>query len=65
MDYLSNYLDILNERSFPCPLCDQELDIRIDKNEKPYVVCDDCQAQFFIRGENGIERLCEVVDRPW
>ena len=64
-DYLENQFESLYGKSFPCPLCDKELDIRIDKNDKPYVVCDDCKAQFFIRGEEGIEKLCQFVDRPW
>ncbi len=65
MNYLNSYLEILEDSSIPCPLCQIELDVRIDKNKKPYMVCDECQAQFFIRGEKGIERLCEFVDRPW
>ena len=62
---MDNYIEFLTDRTFPCPLCEKTLDIRIDKNDKPYVICGDCCVQLFIRGEDGIDRLCQIVDRPW
>jgi DNA-directed RNA polymerase subunit RPC12/RpoP len=41
----------------PCILCGKQLDKRIDKNGKPYFVCDHCGIQVFIRGKRGIKRL--------
>jgi DNA-directed RNA polymerase subunit RPC12/RpoP len=41
----------------PCFLCGRKLEMRTTKNGKPYVVCDRCGIQLFIRGRQGIERL--------
>jgi hypothetical protein len=41
----------------PCILCGKNQDQRIDKNNKPYFVCDPCGTQFFIRRKQGIEKL--------
>jgi predicted RNA-binding Zn-ribbon protein involved in translation (DUF1610 family) len=40
---------------FPCPLCGQALDVRQSKKKKPYVICDPCGVQLFIRSRAGIE----------
>ncbi len=45
----------------PCFLCGKQLDRRIDKNEKPYFVCDPCGMQAFIRRKLGIEKLDELI----
>jgi DNA repair exonuclease SbcCD ATPase subunit len=45
----------------PCFLCSQELRQRKDKNEKPYFVCDPCGVQMFIRGQQGIENLKQLI----
>ena len=50
-------------RSLPCTLCGRTLEQREDKNGKPYVVCDECGTQFFIRGIVGKERLGELLRR--
>jgi len=34
---------------------------RIDKNGKPYFICDPCGTQFFIRRKQGIENLNELI----
>jgi DNA-directed RNA polymerase subunit RPC12/RpoP len=48
-------------QKLPCFLCGRQLDRRIDKNEKPYFVCDPCGAQIFIRRKTGIENLNELI----
>lgn len=50
-------------RTFPCPVCGKGCDIREDKNGKPYVICDRCSAQLFVRGEPGIEALRRRLGR--
>lgn len=50
-------------RSLPCALCSRSLELREDKNGKPYFVCDECGTQFFIRGATGKERLAQLL-RP-
>lgn len=42
---------------FPCFLCGDLKEIRIDKNKKPYFICDPCGTQAFIRGKRGIARM--------
>jgi hypothetical protein len=44
----------------PCILCGRKLERRIDKNGKPYFVCDTCGIQLFIRRKRGIELLEEA-----
>ena len=47
-------------RLLPCPLCARGLDIRETKKNKPYVICDPCGLQLFVRNDTGIaifERL--------
>lgn len=55
----------LKDKSYDCPLCENELPIRIDKRKKPYVICDDCGLQMFIRYPKGIDRLCKEVQGFW
>lgn len=38
----------------PCFLCTTKLEKRIDKNGKPYFVCNPCGIQLFVRREHGI-----------
>jgi transcription elongation factor Elf1 len=51
-----------NSRSFPCPLCKEPLDVRQSKKQKPYVVCDACGVQMFVRHPAGIKAFNEFVD---
>jgi predicted RNA-binding Zn-ribbon protein involved in translation (DUF1610 family) len=39
------------------------LPIRISKKNKPYVVCDPCGLQLFVRGPAGIAELDRLVER--
>lgn len=47
--------------SLPCPLCGVQLDIRESIKNKPYVVCDPCGMQMFIRKDQGISALKDIV----
>ena len=44
-------------QSFPCPICTAPLDVRLSKKDKPYVVCNDCGVQMFVRNAEGIDRF--------
>jgi len=50
-------------KSFRCFLCNRELDIRLSKKDRPYLICDSCQIQIFIRGSKGIERLARLIQK--
>lgn len=42
---------------FACPLCGKALDVRLSKKNRPYVTCDECSLQLFVRGPAGIGRF--------
>ena len=44
----------------PCILCGSKLEKRVDKNGKPYFICDPCGIQLFVRRKRGIELLNEA-----
>ena len=50
-------------KTFPCPLCGADLDLRQTRNEKPYCVCNSCGIQIFFRGRRGISRLRQLLDQ--
>ncbi|MGI9102739.1 MAG: hypothetical protein ACR2IF_09890 [Terriglobales bacterium] len=50
-------------RRFPCPVCSASLDVRETKKRKPYVVCEPCGVQMFVRGSSGIQRFESQVAR--
>ena len=41
-------------RKFPCPVCARICEVRLTKKGKPYVICDPCGIQVFVRGPSGI-----------
>lgn len=48
---------------FPCPVCGEGLDVRTHKRGKPYVICNRCGVQLFVRLEAGIRKFRELVER--
>jgi predicted nucleic acid-binding Zn ribbon protein len=53
-------LSLRPEQRFHCPLCGKGLDVRQTKKNKPYVICDPCGVELFVRGKVGMhvfERL--------
>jgi predicted RNA-binding Zn-ribbon protein involved in translation (DUF1610 family) len=54
------------KRMFPCPVCATVRPVKQTKKAKPYVVCDPCGIQLFIRGPAGIaafEKLADLASR--
>lgn len=47
---------------FPCPVCTQPREVRTTKKDKPYVICDPCGLQLFIRGPAGIEEFKRLIE---
>ena len=45
----------------PCFLCAEDLDVRKSIKDKPYLVCDGCGIQIFVRGKKGIERFEKFI----
>lgn len=46
---------------FPCPVCTQAREVRVTKKDKPYVICDPCGVQIFVRGPAGIEEFNRLL----
>ncbi len=46
---------------FPCPVCTQAREVRLTKKDKPYLVCDPCGVQIFVRGPAGIEEFRRLL----
>ncbi len=42
------------KRMFPCPVYTEPREVRETKKAKPYLVCDPCGVQVFVRGPGGI-----------
>lgn len=56
----------LFKSDFPCPICCTALKVKYTKKNKPYVVCDPCGDQMFVRREEGIQRfdnICESYEK--
>ncbi len=47
-------------RLFPCCICGKAREVRITKKGKPYLHCDPCGLQMFVRIESGI-RLFDAL----
>lgn len=51
-----------NMKGIRCPVCKiEKLDIRKDKNGKPYVICNPCSMQMFVRGNEGMKNLKKLI----
>jgi hypothetical protein len=48
-------------RHFPCPVCGEIRHVRTTRRGKPYLHCDPCGVQLFIRGQAGIERFEKLL----
>jgi transcription elongation factor Elf1 len=48
---------------FPCPVCTQAREVKVTKKDKPYLICDSCGVQVFVRGPAGIEEFRRLLQR--
>ncbi len=46
---------------FPCCVCGEAREVRTTKKGKPYMICDPCGVQMFVRVETGIRRFEQLV----
>jgi len=56
-------LDLNVNKMFPCPVCASPRPVKQTKKAKPYIVCDPCGVQVFIRGPEGIASFNRLVER--
>lgn len=68
---LFKVIESLENQEIPCPLCETPLNIRLTEKDgegeptlksKPYIVCQDCGVQMFVRYPKGIHRLSDKLD---
>ena len=48
---------------FPCPVCTELREVKLTKKRKPYITCDPCGIQLFVRGPVGISGFHRLIDR--
>lgn len=53
-----------SKQMFPCPVCAAAREVRMTKKNKPYITCDLCGIQLFVRGQAGIDAFNRLADRP-
>lgn len=56
-------LSMSSERMFPCPVCTDPREVKMTKKKKPYITCDPCGIQLFVRGPAGIDAFNRLLDR--
>lgn len=54
---------LTEKRMFPCPVCIGPREVKPTKKSKPYITCDPCGVQVFVRGPAGIAAFNQLVDR--
>lgn len=48
-----------------CPCCGEEYDVNPTSAGKPYLRCDPCRVQTFVRGEKGVSRFNDKYGTAW
>lgn len=48
---------------FPCPVCSCVRQVRMTKKDKPYITCDPCGIQVFVRGPAGIAEFNRLLEQ--
>ena len=51
----------INKTMFPCPVCTAPREVLMTKKDKPYLTCDPCGVQVFVRGPAGIREFTRLV----
>jgi len=55
--------ELNGKHMFPCPVCAELREVRMTKKNKPYITCDPCGIQLFIRGPAGIAAFKRLIER--
>jgi len=54
---------LTGKRMFPCPVCTDPREVKNTKKDKPYITCDPCGVQVFVRGPAGIAAFRRLIDK--
>ena len=46
---------------FPCPVCREIREVEYTKKLKPYLTCNNCFMQLFVRGKEGIKKFKNLI----
>jgi len=49
------------KQMFPCPVCTGPREVLLTKKDKPYLTCDPCGVQVFVRGPSGIREFSRLL----
>lgn len=60
---MTSLLELKRKSLFPCPVCCEGLEVKQSKKQKPYVVCNPCGLQMFVRTEPGIKKFNMLVEQ--
>src|SRR5438876_11810485 len=55
-------LAINTKPMFPCPVCTGPREVKLTKKSKPYLTCDACGVQVFVRGHDGISEFRRLLE---
>jgi transcription elongation factor Elf1 len=55
--------ELSGNKRFPCPVCALPREVRVTKKRKPYLICDPCGVQLFIRGPAGIAEFNRLIEQ--
>ena len=50
------------KQMFPCPVCTVPREVLMTKKNKPYLTCDPCGVQVFVRGPAGIREFSRLLE---
>ena len=59
----SSMVAVNGKQMFPCPVCTQAREVRVTKKDKPYLICDPCGVQIFVRGPAGIQEFRRLLQQ--
>jgi len=55
-------MQALNSKpKFPCPVCTLPREVLMTKKDKPYLTCDPCGVQVFVRGPAGVKEFSRLL----
>src|SRR5947209_864781 len=54
-------LTLKTKLMFPCPVCTGPREVLMTKKDKPYITCDPCGVQVFVRGPDGIKEFSRLL----
>jgi len=52
---------LTSKQMFPCPVCTMPREVLLTKKDKPYLTCDPCGVQVFVRGPSGIKEFSRLL----